>query len=41
MKYLSIRKLHYKTQRKKHKEIDADLDDWIFLPITALRQDFL
>jgi len=40
MKYLSIRKLHYKTQRKKHKEIDADLDDWIFSPYHCLKARF-
>ena len=38
MKYLSIRKLHYKTQRKKHKEIDSYLE---LPPIFFTKDDFL
>ena len=40
MKYLSIRNLHYRTQRKKHKEINADIDDWFGSPYHCLKVRF-
>lgn len=40
MKYLSIRKLHYITQRKKHNEINNDIDDWLFSPYHCLKVRF-
>ena len=40
MNYINIRKLHYKTQRKKHNEINASFDDWFFSPYHSLKTRF-
>ena len=40
MKYSSIRKLHYKTQRKIHVAINADIDDWLHSPYHCLKVRF-
>jgi len=40
MNYINIRKLHYKTQRKKHNEINASFDDWLFSPYHSLKTRF-
>ena len=40
MKYSSIRKLHYKTQRKKHLQMNIDLDDWFYSPYSCLKARF-
>jgi phosphatidylglycerophosphate synthase len=40
MKYSSIRKLHYKNQRKKHLQMNIDLDDWFYSPYSSLKARF-
>jgi len=40
MNYFSVRKLHYKTQRKIHLAINASIDDWFFSPYHCLKVRF-
>lgn len=40
MNYFSIRKLHYKNQRKRHLQINVDIDDWFYSPYSCLKARF-
>ena len=41
MNYLNIRKLTYKTCRKANKEMNINVDDWLFSPYTFLKNKWL
>ena len=41
MNYLNIRKLTYKTCRKANKEMNINVDDWLFSPYTFLKNRWL
>ena len=41
MDYLNIRKLNYKTSRESNKELNVNVDDWLFSPYTFLKNALL